>query len=472
MGVVLNKSGCTATVLAIIIFSGLIFLSNVSAATYVSGGVTGGSTWVSQNNPYHLSGNVVINNGDTLTIQAGTIVHLNGYQIQVYGTLLVQGQSSSKVYFFSDSNSNSQIYFSSTSTSSCVVDNVVFYAASVMVGGGSVRITNCYFSGGSSTCITVNGGNPQIISNVINGGSPQHCITINQAAATITSNILAGGHFGINNVGGSISVVDNTITNCYSGIYSTGQAAIEQNIIEYNTNDAVASRSINNDIQNNALAHNTVGVSGDGTLQNNTITNNQAGLWGQTSVSTIQYNNIFDNDENVHLTEDNIDVNAFNNWWGSVDNDTIYSRISDVHMHSNLGTLFYIPYLTAPATTLAVSSSVSVPTAPPTPTVAPSITPTPTPSPIPNASVTPTPYPQYTSTPTPYPYETYWPTPSIVHFDTPTPTDVEFGGFSIGDVTSVVVIIFAVTLAVAIIIVINRKFTRSQSPLPPPPPEN
>lgn len=453
----------------LVVFAGLLFLGSASADTYVDGGVSGYVTWSSANNPYRLSSDVIVYSGNTLNIQAGTIVHLNGYQIQVYGTLNVQGSSSNKVYFLNDGNSNSQIYFTSSSSSNCAINYGVFYSVPIMIGGGAPTISNSYFTACSSTTITVNGGYPLITGNTINAGS-QNCITLNGGSAIISSNTLAGsghtGNFGIYNSAGSISVVGNSITNCYTGIYSAGSGTIEQNTIMNNFNDAVKSNNDNHNINNNVLAYNKVGVSGDGDIQNNAITNNQYGLWGTTSGSTVTNNNIYDNDENVHLTEKYLDVNATNNWWGTTNNDLIYSKISDYHMHpeDDLGTLYYTPYLNQPASAPFVPSSIPVPTAPPTPTVFSS--PSPSPSPTNDSTITPTPSPTpyYTYNPTPYPYQTNNPTPYYVN--TPTPP-VDFGGFTLGDITNVLVIVVAVSAAVVIIVIIHRRFSRSE--LPPPP---
>ena len=451
-----------------------MFLGDASADTYVGGGASG--SWTSANNPYRLTSNVIIYSGSTLTIQAGTIVHLKGYQIQVQGTLNVQGQSSNKVYFLNDGNTNSQISFTSTSTGSGTLNYAVLYSVPIMIGGGAPTISNNYFTGGSSTTITINGGSPTISGNTINAGS-LNCITLNgaSASATITSNTLAGSNLntnvGIYNLGGSITVVGNSITNCYTGIYSTGYGTIEQNTIIGNINDGIASRNVAHDIRNNALANNFVGVSGDGNIQNNAIINNQYGLWGTTSVSTVTNNNIYNYGENMHLTENYTDVTAINNWWGTAVREEIVPKISDSRVYFYLGTVTFEPYLTSSSSVPSVPSSISVPTEPPTPTVNPYTSPSPTPydssTPTPYPTATPTPY---YSTPTPYPYQTYNPdpTPYPYYINTPTPTaDPYFGGFTFGDITNVAVIIVAVALSISIIVIIHRKFSRSE--LPPPP---
>jgi len=172
-GVDMKKTVYVTSVLALMVLSSIAVLG-FGSATYVPGDVGTNGVWSSQNSPYHLTQNVQVTSGATLTIQAGTIVHLNGYQIQVHGNLNVQGTSSSKVYFLNDGNSNSQIYFAPSSTASCTLNYAVLYSVPVMIGGGAPTVSNCYFTSGSSTTITVNGGSPLITGNTINAGSQLH----------------------------------------------------------------------------------------------------------------------------------------------------------------------------------------------------------------------------------------------------------------------------------------------------------
>ncbi|MGD6852954.1 MAG: hypothetical protein ACQCN6_12925, partial [Candidatus Bathyarchaeia archaeon] len=206
-------------------------------------------------------------------------------------------------------------------------------------------------------------------------------------------------------------------------------------------------------------AYNYCGISQDANIQNNTITHNTYGLWGQTGVSTIRYNNILDSaSENVHLTEPGANVDATYNWWGTTDEASIRLTISDYRFDSALGNLTFKPFLNQSANAPAVPASIVVPTPPPTPTASTSPSPTETT----NSTATPTPTAIIiTPTYTPYPYQTSpWPIQTAQPIQ---PTDEPgFGGFSLTDLTTAAVIVVAVGLAVTIIVVLNRRFGQAE----------
>jgi hypothetical protein len=80
----------------------------VQAATAVSGIITNDTTWTKNGSPYTLTGNTLIEEGVTLTIEAGATVDLNDYYIMVTGILITKGASDDKIYFHDGS-----IHFSS-----------------------------------------------------------------------------------------------------------------------------------------------------------------------------------------------------------------------------------------------------------------------------------------------------------------------------------------------------------------------
>ncbi len=435
----------------------------VSGTTYVYDIPNGYTTWTAADSPYSLTSNLVIENGETLNIQSGVVVHLNGYQIQVYGLLNAQGSSANKIYFLSDGFSNSQIIFKAQSSTSCAIDYGVFYSVPITVEGGAPRIANSYLTGTtSSAVITVNSGAASITGNVISTQNAQDGIHINSGLVTISGNTISGAQYGcgIYNTGSTAPIADNTIVNWFSGIYTTQPVTIQQNIIANTVNDGINTQDTHGvTISNNAIAYNNVGVSQDANIQNNTIAHNNFGLWGQTSSSTIHYNNILDSTtESVHLTETAMNVDATNNWWGTTDETSISQTISDFRFDSHLGNVTFTPFLTQPADAPVVPTSIVIPTPPPTPTATPTATPTPTPtSATSTATSEPTASPTISATPytpyTPDPYQTTTPNPYL----TIQPTDAPlFGGFVETDVITAVVILVSVCFAVLIIVVIRR----------------
>ncbi len=269
------------------------------------------------------------------------------------------------------------------------------------------------------------------------------CIRINSGSPDISYNVIAGnGQYSGIYTEGTAYISNNNITGCWTGIYAVGASTIQYNNIMGNANDGILGENAASTIQNNVLANNDVGISVTGIIRNNTIANNLvAGIWGPNSSATISQNNIYDNAQNVHLTEPD-DIEAVNNWWGTTDASAINQTIWDHKNASNLGTLNFDPYLTAPNPSApAIPTSIIIPPPPTTPTSTPS----------PSPDVTPTPSPSVTPTPN----STITPSPTLGPTETPQESP---GQFDNTDITGVVVIVAAILLALIIIVFINKKY--------------
>ena len=456
-------------IMAIALIVSSLLLIETAHATYVNNTINYDTTWTRTNSPYWLTANIVVASGITLTIEPGVTVNFGSFQLQVNGVLNAQGNATDKIVFSSGGGSNQNIDFTSSSTpwtdqssSGSIISNVILYSVPIVIDGSSPLISNNYFVATALSPIIVNGGGPQIISNTVNLQSYAE-IYVNSGNPVISSNTIKGGgqNSGIHiDSGASAYISDNSIINCWTGIYSNGYSTILQNNIMNNINDGIISTNPSTLIQSNAIANNVqAGISSGsvgvavGSFLNNTIVNNSEGIWGPSSSTTIAYNNIYGNTENMHLTQNGSDVTATNNWWGSADSAAVYRTIWDSKNSSNLGTATFAPFLTqlnpsAPT----IPSSIPVPTVPPTPsTTNPSVTP----EPSPNVSSTPEPsYPDYTVEPT------LGPTPSYDSTASPTPAP---GNFSITDVENMAVIVLFIVLAISIIIVLNRKYSSPKS---------
>ena len=95
--------------------------------TEVGGMLGENTTWTLENSPYSLTGNMLVDNGVTLTIDAGVIVNLNDYYIMVNGTLRAQGTEVDQIQF-----NNGDITFTQYSNSwneslgsGCILENSV-----------------------------------------------------------------------------------------------------------------------------------------------------------------------------------------------------------------------------------------------------------------------------------------------------------------------------------------------------------
>ncbi len=464
----LKKPAYAFLIIAIMV-GGLLFVCNVHAAVSVGGAINSDTTWTRVNSPYTLSSSILVNNGATLTIEPGVTVDLGFYQIQVRnGTLNARGTSDSKIVFFCSSYYYQRIDFSADSTrwneeagTGCIIEHAVFHLVSVSTNGGSPKISKNYFNYSSAGQIGVYGGAPLILDNTINFRSNDGIYTI-LGSPIISNNLIQGGgdHFGIY-AGATAYISNNNITNCWSGIYASGSVTIESNYIMSNNNDGIVIGSGNPAIRNNALINNKCGTSGAGNIINNTIANNQIGIFNPSPTATITQNNIFDNTENSIVLTNPINVYAYDNWWGTTDQQAINQTIRDSKNDPNLGKVNFVPFLTEPN-----------PATPPMPTNIPPLTPRPSPTPYP----TPPPYNFTTPEPTqppmqepePEPTPTIKPTPKPSPSPTPTvplnkPIEMKdtfsqiLARLDIMGLANMVIIVLAVMWIVIILVSIDRK---------------
>lgn len=75
----------------------------ISTSTNVSGIISSDTTWTVELSPYIVTGNVMVSNGATLTIEPGVSVRFdNGKSLQVNGTLIAKGTPTNKITFTSN----------------------------------------------------------------------------------------------------------------------------------------------------------------------------------------------------------------------------------------------------------------------------------------------------------------------------------------------------------------------------------
>lgn len=380
-----------------------IHLGNAQTSTPVNGIINSDTTWTKTNSPYNLTGPVAINQGVALTIEAGTSVNLNGYYIQVNGTLNAIGTSTSQIFFtgsaMPSSSPNYGILFTSSSTgwnqqtgNGSIIENAVLQLISI---SSSVKISNCDINDtivilSGSPIITENnigsvlvyGGSPSILANLVHsgpyvfGGNP---ISVMDGSPLIANNTITGSsypdnvgrasfiHDGINLLSGSnVSIVNNSIFGPFddAGIsISGGNPTILRNYINNTFGSNSAAIKINNSSVNSLILNNTISVSA------NTI-----GIATTASSVLINYNNIQASSQSIYLLSGATDeVNATYNWWGTTDIQVINQTIHDFKNDFNLGVVNFIPFLTAPnpqtsssfsVNTLPTTSSSATPTVP------------------------------------------------------------------------------------------------------------
>jgi hypothetical protein len=322
-----------------------VHFGKAQTGTNVTGEIIKDTTWTLSNSPYNLTGNIVVNNNITLTVEPGVFVNLSSYDLTVNGALRAIGSSKNPIDFNGDNSAELTFTqfaadWNKSTGSGCVIENANLIPYTIMYNSpeieddniygrintnASATISNCFIYGG----LDIIGGQGIVSNNTING-----------QGIIITP-------FSINS-----TVSDNTITGCSEGITVNTEAGL-----------GFVSGNFTSLIEGNLIADNTYGIelvafSGSALLtpliQCNTIADNTCGLYfasfpsGEPTPATIIDNNICDNSNyNVILNVTN-DVTATGNWWGTTNAQSINQTIYDFKNDPNWGNVSFVPFLYSP----------------------------------------------------------------------------------------------------------------------------
>lgn len=371
---------------------GLWFVSTpslmvVKASTTTSGIISSDTTWTKANGPYNLTGNVLIDSGVAVTVEADAEVNLNGYYIRVNGTLTIQpgvtlnmgvtgtnvgniqvngvlttrGTSANPIHFNGDTYhwdslfvppSVSYVTFSAFSkawdeqtASGCIIEKAVMNKTGVTMSS-SIKYANNQLSGAGLGIIA---GSPVISNNEIPSG-----ISISGGSPVIANNNLNNGYVwmdGSSSIGSPV-IVGNVISNTNpqwpyataAGIavlgypfYDSGQILIEKNVIR--------GSSVGIDL----IYRESQDITKPLTIRYNTIISNDAciSIAGKFS-PIITDNNFYSNKTCLKLSPASRDVTAAQNYWGTTDSSEIDRLIYDFTDDFNLGKVNYTPFLNEP----------------------------------------------------------------------------------------------------------------------------
>ena len=333
----------TIVCLTTLIISGfvLVLQINLTHAAGVSGIISSNTTWTPANSPYDLTGNILVNDGVTLTVEPGVTVNLGSFYIMVNGTLRAAGDGINLIYF-----NSGQITFTEFSTdwnesasTGSIIENAILDSILTLSSSPKLHICTTY----SAINIQTKDGIPIVSKNTIRGG-----ISVGMGSMPVISENTVLD-VGISLFLTNATVNGNTITGTSTGItaytdYSgTGwyncTSLIEGNLISGNTYGIVIREQQGSTI-------------GAPIVRNNTIVNNGYGIsisWIGIAAPnpTILYNNIYGNSNyNIRLNIPT-DVNATYNWWGTADTQPIDQSIYDYYDDFNLGKVIHSPFLTA-----------------------------------------------------------------------------------------------------------------------------
>lgn len=351
------------------------------------------TTWDLAGSPYQLNCNVGVIAGVQLTIQPGVVVYgTSGATLQIQGTLIANGSSSSRITFETAPSVDTM------TPTSYVTCNGQSFTASDWCG--------IQFIGGASTSSSISYDDISGTARAIDGYPGSQLIDNSYSNGDI------GIYFGSNLPNGGL-VISN------SNFYALRQAAIW----------CYCSSGLS--VTSSNVANGGIGVYVDGitSVTGSSIYGNQVGVDLDESTS------------GAHVNNDNIDgnatynlrvsgalnatvdatVDATNNWWGSTVATAIQQSIDDCYMDLTRPCVTFTPYQSTPITCAPCVTPLPTNTATPaiTPTATNTVTSMPTSTPVPTNTLQPT----NTATPAATATASATPTDTATATDTDTPTD-------------------------------------------------
>jgi parallel beta-helix repeat protein len=365
----MNRALCvlllSASLASLSLVSGLN-MGLAQAQTPVSGVIKQDTTWTKGGSPYVFTGAVGVPAGVTLTVEAGAVVDLGAYYLQVNGTLNVEGTRSDKVILASSENQTCGPAIDSINTvpigggrniviaygnPTCNIDYAVLTHTSIfgagMYSSAKLSISSSNLLSSDVSCY----GSTAIKDSYVKGSVRL------DGASTVSGSVLVGGititgyPSGVRTPGTFMVSGDNITNPDGAAINAAGSGTIKDNII-WGSDRGITQEDntvLSASIQDNLILKNNYGVylrdsQDDAVIKDNTFAGNSVGIFNPTYQLTLEGNNFVDNTlYDVQAGASAVD--AQNNWWGTSDRVVIAEKIYDSNDDFSLGTIVYTPFL-------------------------------------------------------------------------------------------------------------------------------
>lgn len=325
--------------LAVICLQWVLLSNSALAATIVFGRISGNVRWTPENSPYIVSRDIIVAQGSTLTIAAGTEVRFRRFQsshpytnrgvLKVLGTLKVEGTQENRVYF------------------GLFEDGGIGEWGGIWVDG--------YFGG-------------HVIMEYAQVEKAERGVYVSGGSPVIKQSRFSSNITGIHLEQTSDFNVEGNITsgNNYGFYLDSSQGVLQKNAVISNTWGIYSFLSRGIAITHNAVKSNTFGIINDGGMQDvieyNDFSirkpNDYAVYLVKGKPTRINNNNFFYDPEIVAdpfqvfwyvWNDDNAgDVDAKHNWWDTLKPEIIEAYIMDRRDRPYLGLVNYLPFAQSP----------------------------------------------------------------------------------------------------------------------------
>lgn len=250
----------------------------ILSATDVSGNQTG--TWTLANSPYNVTADITVPAGQSLTIEPGVVVQINGlFQIDAPGYIIAQGTVTDSIKFTSTNRWVGIKLENTTNTSIFTYCKIEKAQTGLRPLNAPLTVNHCVINNASEYCINIygiGGMATTLIKNTKISGAVKSGIYIAQNSNVIIDSCEVTGNGTGASYYGAIQMANQSDD-------GTCDAEIRNSWIHHNLKqgitawDVTANNRINPNIHNNLIENNLTGVylrQASGIVQNNTIQNN------------------------------------------------------------------------------------------------------------------------------------------------------------------------------------------------------
>lgn len=211
------------------------------AQTYVTGGIYNNTTWTAANSPYVVTGNTVVFQNYTLTVNPGVTVQFNpGTSLEVRGNLLAQGALADSVHFTSTSGNPGLSQWDWIRIRTDLGATAHFKFATVRNSNKGVEVWCCSDASNvsfSRSAFQFNSTGILASSTWYEGKLDSCYFSNNRLAAavtykSVTNSLFVGNEIGLE--GQNLHVYNNTFTHNGRAVYAEG-VHFKNNILKYNS---------------------------------------------------------------------------------------------------------------------------------------------------------------------------------------------------------------------------------------------